>query len=480
MSRLKDPDIFFTPVAELNGRLKKREFSARDLVETAIDRLQRFGPRYNAVAHIIDDDAIDRAKDIDGDMKRERFRGPLQGIPFGVKDLLSVGKHPTRWGAKPYENQVFEKDSVVVRKLHSTGAVAVAKLAMVELAGGGGYRYPAASLNGPGLNPWDLTRWAGGSSSGSGAAVAAGIVPFAIGSETWGSILTPCAFCGVTGLRPTYGLVSRRGGMALSWSMDKIGPIARTVEDCALVLQEISGGDAEDPGSAGKSFYYNPQFARDPKDLTIGFSPSDFSEAAAPETRAAFQAALEAFRSIGTKIEEVDLPDFPYRAAASATITAEGSAAFEELIRSGLVDQLADEKQIAGLKAGLDLPASDYLRAQRIRLLIQRSLRNVLYKIDVLLAPARYETAPPVDQPLDRRRNADSEPASLGLRDLSAAGNLAGLPALVLPCGLSENGLPIALQLVGRPFTENTLVGLGKAFQERTDWHLRRPPNPAA
>ena len=178
---------------------------------------------------------------------------------------------------------------------------------MVELAGAGGYRYASASLTGPGLNPWDLTRWAGGSSSGSAAAVAAGLVPFAIGSETWGSILTPCAYCGVTGLRPTYGLVSRHGAMALSWTMDKIGPICRSAEDCGHVLRAISGGDSNDPSSAGKSFYYTPQFARKLSDLRVGFAPADLAEWAEASTRPAFQAAIEAIRGLGVKMVETAL-----------------------------------------------------------------------------------------------------------------------------------------------------------------------------
>ena len=221
-------DVFFATASELNRRLKAREFSAVELTRAFCDRLEQLGPRYNAVALTMREDAVKKAKDVDGDLKRERFRGPLQGVPFAVKDLLAVAKHPTTWGAKPYAGQVFDTDAAVVKKLVKTGAILTGKLAMVELAGGGGYRYPAASLQGPGLNPWDRTRWSGGSSSGSGSAVAAGLVGFAIGSETNGSIVTPSAFCGVTGLRPTYGLVSRAGAMALSWTMDKIGPMCRS------------------------------------------------------------------------------------------------------------------------------------------------------------------------------------------------------------------------------------------------------------
>ena len=219
-----------------------------ELVRAFAERLEQLGPRYNALALPLTEAAIRRARDVDKDLKRERYRGPLQGIPYGAKDLLSYAGHPTTWGARPYAAQVFDYNATVIEKLEKTGAVLIGKLAMVELAGGGGYRSAAASLFGPGLNPWDRTRWSGGSSSGSGSAVAAGLVPFAIGSETSGSILTPAAFCGVTGLRPTYGLVSRHGAMALSWTLDKLGPMCRSAEDCGLVLARDRGQRLRRPG----------------------------------------------------------------------------------------------------------------------------------------------------------------------------------------------------------------------------------------
>src|SRR5580704_13894967 len=255
-------DIFFAGIADLNARLRKREFTTVELVRAFAERLAKLGPRYNALALPLTEVAVKRAKEVDDELKRERFRGPLQGIPFGAKDLLSFAGHPTTWGAKPYAAQVFDESATVLQKLDKTGSVLIGKLSMVELAGGGGYRTAAASLFGPGLNPWDPSCWSGGSSNGSGSAVAAGLVPFALGSETSGSIITPAAYCGVTGLRPTYGLVSRHGAMSLSWTLDKIGPICRSAEDCGLVLAAISGGDSEDPGSAGKTFYYAPQYAR--------------------------------------------------------------------------------------------------------------------------------------------------------------------------------------------------------------------------
>jgi aspartyl-tRNA(Asn)/glutamyl-tRNA(Gln) amidotransferase subunit A len=472
-------DIFFAGIRELNSRLVKREFSAVELTQAFLDRLEKLGPRYNALALSLRDLALRQARRADDEIQRRRLRGPLQGIPFGAKDLLSVAGTPTTWGARPYANQVLDYTATVLRKLERVGAVLIGKLAMIELAGGGGYRWASASLQGPCLNPWDTSRWAGGSSSGSGAAVAAGLVCFALGSETWGSITTPAAYCGVTGLRPTYGLVSRYGAMPLSWTMDKIGPLARSAEDCGLILQVISGGDSMDPSSAGKSFYYAPQFARPLKELRVGFAPVDFDEWAEPAARPDFYKALDVLRSLGLRFREVRLPDFPYSAVAGLIIDTEGAAAFEELITSGKVEQLADARQIAGLKAGLEVSARDYLRAMRIRRMIQQELRKLLADVDILVSPARFGPASKISEPLDRSRSSAPRPKDRGLADLGAAGNLAGLPALVLPCGFADS-LPIAIQLVGRPFSENTLLAVGREFQRVTDWHRRRPPAPPA
>jgi aspartyl-tRNA(Asn)/glutamyl-tRNA(Gln) amidotransferase subunit A len=468
-------DVFFATVADLNARLKKREFSTVELVRAFADRLGRFGPRYNALALPLTEAALRRARDVDDEFKRERFRGPLQGIPFGAKDLLAVAGYPTTWGAKPYAAQVFDETASVLQKLDKTGSVLIGKLSMVELAGGGGYRTAAASLFGPGLNPWDRTCWSGGSSSGSASAVAAGLVPFALGSETSGSILTPAAFCGVTGLRPTYGLVSRHGAMPLSWTMDKIGPICRSAEDCGLVLQVIAGGDSRDPGSANKSFYYTPQYARKFSDLKVGFAPADvqWAEEAA---RPAFQSAVQAIREMGVQLVEVNLPDLPYGVLTDVIIGAEEASSFESLIASGKVNELADASQAAGLKANLEIPAREYLKAMRIRSLVKQGFRELFAGVDILLAPARYTVASKITEPLDGPEPVPAvAPGSPGMRQLIPAGNLAGLPSLCLPCGFSGK-LPVGLQLVGPAFSENTLIAAGKEFQNRTDWHRRRPP----
>jgi aspartyl-tRNA(Asn)/glutamyl-tRNA(Gln) amidotransferase subunit A len=452
-------DLFFSTIPELNAMLTSKKISAVELTKEFGARLESMGPKYNALALTLTKDALKKAKDVDGDIKRERLRGPLQGIPYGAKDLLSYAKFPTTWGAKPYAAQTFDYTATALTKIEKTGGLLIGKLAMVSLAGGGGYRLPGASMFGPGKNPWDLGRWSGGSSSGSGSAVAAGLVAYALGSETSGSILTPASFCGVTGLRPTYGLVSRHGAMALAWTMDKIGPMCRTAEDCGLVLQAIAGGDKLDPGSAGKSFYYTPQYAREMKDLRIGYLAAEFPG------DAVFTAAMNVVRGFGATVVEVKLPEFPYGALANTIVTCEGASMFEPLVKSGGVDQLADPKQAAGLRAGLKVPAKDYLRAQRIRSLVQKEFHKLFSSVDAIVAPTRPSGATKIDEPLDALRGGQLIPA----------GNLAGLPALSAPCGFIEN-LPVGLQFCGPAWSENTLIALGKEFQSRTDWHKRRPP----
>src|SRR5712692_7415942 len=243
-------DVRYSTVAELAQGLKRKQYSAVELATATLALLETHGPRYNAVATVMRERALNEAKR--ADRASIAARSALHGVPYGAKDLVAAKGAPTTWGAPPYRDQRFDEDATVVTKLRRAGAVLAAKLAMVELAGGGGYRYPSASLQGPGHNPWNREHWSGGSSSGSAAAVAAGLVPWAIGSETSGSIGTPSAYCGVTGVRPTYGLVSRHGAMALSWTLDKIGPMARSADDASGVLQTIAGPDKRDASSAGR------------------------------------------------------------------------------------------------------------------------------------------------------------------------------------------------------------------------------------
>ncbi len=467
-------DIFFAGIAELSRMLRAKEVSSVELTRAFGKRLETLGPRYNALALPLTERAIKQAKAVDAEIKRGRLRSPLQGVPYGAKDLLSVAGQITAWGARPYAAQIFDYDATVVQKLLGAGSPLLGKLSMVELAGGPGYRYASASVSGPGRNPWDQSRWSGGSSSGSAIAVAAGLAPFAIGSETSGSILTPAAFCGVTALRPTYGLVSRYGAMPLSWTLDKLGPFCRSAEDCGLVLEAIAGADRHDPGSAGKSFYYTPQYARKINELRIGYAPVDFNEWPDEAARPAFQQALETVRSLGATMVETKLPDFPYGPAISAIISVDAASVFEGLITSGKVDQLADQKQIAGLKAALEIPAGMYLKAMRIRRMARGAIFELFSDLDLLVTPSRLAPAPKIDEPLDHHSDR-ARPKDAGCTAMIPAGNLAGMPALSLPCGFAGS-LPVAMQFAGLPFSENTLLAVGKEFQNRSDWHKRRPP----
>jgi len=472
-TKLDETALAFATIPQLNQALKAREISSLEMVKFFGKRLEKFGPRYNALALSLAKRGHRFAKDVDAECNDERWRGPLQGIPYGAKDLLSVGNYPTTWGAKPYADQVFEESATVIQRLEGARAICIAKLSMVELAGGGGYSSASASLQGPGLNPWNTQYWSGGSSSGSGAAVAAGLVPFALGSETSGSILTPACFCGVTGLRPTYGLVSRRGAMALSWTLDKIGVLAHTAEDCALVLRHIAGGDNADPGSARKSFYHTPQYYRPTSDLKVGYAEIDWTQWPDEPLRPAFTNALNVVKSVGAQMVDSRLPDFPYGPIIETIIDSEAASVFEQLIRSGQVDQLADQSQIAGLKAALTYSAVDYLKATRVRSQIQAVFRQMFASLDLLVAPTQLSLADRADQPFDETE--PKRPDQKGVvNGLVQASNLCGLPAITVPCGF-VNGLPIGLQVVGPPFQENCVIAFARAFQNCTDFHQKHP-----
>ncbi|MBV9761463.1 MAG: amidase [Acidobacteriaceae bacterium] len=472
-SRLDEASLPFATIAELGVALRNREISSVELTKFFSKRLDTLGPQYNALACSLAKDAHKAGKDVDDDLKHERFRGPLQGIPYGAKDLLAVAKYPTTWGARPFANQIFEENAAVIDRLASARAILIGKLSMIELAGGGGYSSASASLQGPCLNPWNKQYWAGGSSSGPGAAVAAGLVPYALGSETSGSIVCPASFCGVTGLRPTYGLVSRRGAMALSWTLDKIGVLTRSADDCGLALHAMAGGDPEDPGSAHRSFYYSPKYYQALSDLKIGFNEIDFSDWPDEPLRPAFANALATVKSLGSQMIETRLPDFPYGTVIGAILDSEAASVFEQFIRSGAVDQLADQSQIDGLKASMTYSALDYLKAMRLRAQIQSAFHELFANVDVLVAPARFSPPDRADRPFDETPPKRPDRKGVGA-DLVRASNLCGLPALALPCGFVD-GLPIGLQFVGPAFTENRLIAFGREFQARTDFHKRRP-----
>ncbi|HEX4165297.1 MAG TPA: amidase [Bryobacteraceae bacterium] len=473
-SKLDQATVPFATLTELSTALRAHKISSVELTKILGKRLEKIGPQYNALACSLVKDGHKQAKDADFELKRERFRNPVQGVPYAVKDLIAVAKYPTTWGAKPFADQVFDEDATVVRKLSDQSAVLIGKLSMIELAGGGGYSSASASLQGPCLNPWNKMYWAGGSSSGSGAAVAAGLVPYALGSETSGSILTPASYCGITGLRPTYGLVSRHGAMALSWTLDKIGVLARSADDCGWVLRAIAGKDDDDPGSARKNFYYTPEFYAGFPTTKVGYAEADFAEWPDEPLRPAFQNALTMVKSIGVQMIETTLPDFPYGPIIGTVIDAEAASIFEQFIRSGRVDQLADQSQIDGLKASLTYSALDYLKAMRVRTQIQTAFDELFGGLDLLMAPTHFSPPDRADQPFDETEPKRPDKRGVG-HGLVPASNLCGLPAITIPCGF-VNGLPVALQIVGPPFSENRILAFAREFQNRSDFHKQHPP----
>lgn len=461
-------DLSFQTVSDLGSLLRSRRASAADLTSHFLERLERLGPRFNAVVTVLRDSALAEARERDKELAAGKSRGPLHGIPYGVKDLLATKGAPTTWGAQPYRNQMLDADATVVRRLRKAGAVLCAKLAMVELAGGMGYNQAFASFTGPGKSPWDTSRWSGGSSSGPGSAVGAGLIPFAIGSETWGSIQFPAAFCGVSGLRPTYGRVSRHGAMALSWTMDKLGPLARTAEDCGLVLAAIAGPDPLDPSAiAGRFVAPRPALARR---FRVGVLRGT-RDKTQPEVLRNFEASLAILSQYAEVVEDLELPDLPYDPAAGIIIDAEAASAFEPLFESGRITELTAPEDRLGGYPGQVVLAKDYLRALRIRRLAGTALDRLLSGVDALAGPSLPTVAWPLHIPFDK-----VYPEYPGGTSIGGAANLCGVPGLFLMNGVGEAGLPTSLQLTGRALSEGILLAIGMRYQERTGFHRLRPP----
>ena len=457
-------DRLFTPLRELGGLLKTRKLLPVELAELYLDRLERLGPRYNAVVTVMREHALSQARRAEGEIAAGRYRGPLHGIPYGAKDLLATAAAPTSWGAAPYKDQRFDFDATVIRKLEEAGAVLAAKLAMIELAGGMGYRQPTASFTGPCVNPWDANAWTGGSSSGSGAAVAAGLVPFAIGSETWGSILSPAGYCGLAGLRPTYGRVSRHGAMALCWTLDKLGPLAQTADDCGLVLDAIAGRDPKDPTASDRPYRYDAAH-REGFRFGVIMNVTEGCEAAVAEN---FTRSVVVLRTMGT-VEEIVLPDLPYEQITRTILQVEAASAFEDLIESGGIDGLTAPEDRYTPYARDAILAKDYVKATRLRGVMAREIDRVLGSFDALVAPGRSNEAPVLGQEFRSAIRATAKDV------MGAVGNGAGLPAVCVPNGFGARGLPTSIQFMGRAWEENTILAAARAYQSLTDWHTRHP-----
>ena len=471
-------DTFFSSIAELSALIRARKLSPVELTEGYLARLEKFGVRLGAVATIMRESAMREARQAEKEIRANRYRGLLHGVPYGAKDLLATREAPTTWGATPYKDQRFDFDATVIRRLRDAGAILCAKLAMVELAGGMGYNQADASLTGACRTPWNTDYWSGGSSSGPGAAVAAGLVAFAIGSETSGSIITPAAFCGVSGLRPTYGMVSRHGAMALCWTLDKLGPMCRTAADTGIILNHIAGRDPLDASSRDSKFRYPfpGQPSRrlptvKPRPLRLAVLKDSF-EKAQKEVRENFLASLEVLKKnlAPVRVEmDVKLPDYPYGPAVGTIVDAEGASAFRELIESGRVRELASpEGRVGGFSASL-VTAVDYLHAMRLRVPMRRAWSELFQKYDLLVAPSRATVSYPVSKTFDQAWPGITASSPIG------ASNLVGVPAISIPNGFGQAGLPTGIQFIGAAWSELLLVETADTYQGATDWHKRRP-----
>jgi Asp-tRNA(Asn)/Glu-tRNA(Gln) amidotransferase A subunit family amidase len=435
-------DAAFYSVTELAALIKSRQVTSVELTEMYLGRLKRFGPKLECVVTLTEGLALEQARRADREIAAGKYKGLLHGIPYGAKDLLSTKGIKTTWGSVPYKDQVFDEDATVIKKLQEAGAVLVAKTTMGELAWGEFW------FGGMTRNPWNPEKGSSGSSAGSAAGVSAGLFPFAIGSETHGSIISPAATCGVTGLRPTYGRVSRIGCMSLSWTMDKIGPIARTVEDCAIVLHAISGPDGVDPTLFDAPFKYQPKVNL--KKLRIGYLKNDFEK---KKNNSFDLASLKKLEELGAKLIPIELPTNIPASTISFVLSTEGAAFFDELTRSNRDDLMV--RQIANawpnvFRARRFVTAVEYLQAQRIRTLLIQEMHKFMQQVDVYVAP--WDTG-----------------SNLLMN------NLTGHPAVVVPNGFTESGLPTAITFVGGLFGEADLLGVAKAYQDATGFHRKYP-----
>ena len=462
------PDVLFLSVRALSEKIRRHELSPLALTEAYLNRLEEVGPSLGAVVTITRDLALKEAGAAEAEIAAGRWRGPLHGIPYGVKDLLATRGIPTTWGAEPLRHQLFDEEATVIRKLREAGAILTGKLAMIELAGAFGYNNADASLTGPCRNPWNATFWAGGSSSGPAAAAAAGLVAFSIGSETSGSIITPAAYSGVAGLRPTFGRVSRHGAMPLCPTLDKLGPISRTAEDCGLVMAAIAGVDPRDPTAVDRPWMSRAFSTRRFRVAVIKGS----TERTQKDVKKNFEGTVKVLQTFCEVVDEIPFPEFPYARTMSTIIMSDAAAAFHELVESGGTRTLRAAKKraerlfhFAGPRPGLqESTAASGSRSRGPSTPCTRSY-------DALVSPSCPTVASPIGVDFDK-----AYPGAGGGPAVIAAGNLAGQPALSVPNGFGENGLPTGILFTGRAFSDETLVEIAAEYQRRTDWHLRRPP----
>jgi len=438
-------DAAFWPVTDLSYLIRSRQVSSVELTRMYLDRLKKYDPKLHCVITLTEELADKQAKRADKEIAAGHYRGPLHGIPWGAKDLLAARGYKTTWGAMPYKDQVIDVDATVVERLEDAGAVLIAKLTLGALAWGDVW------FGGKTRNPWNPEHGSSGSSAGPGAATAAGLVGFSIGSETWGSIVSPSTVCGVTGLRPTFGRVSRYGAMALSWSMDKIGPMCRTVEDCAIVLDAIYGPDDEDTTVVDVPFNWDASC--DLKSLKIGYLKSDFEKDRKDEQwKANDEATLAVLRRLGLNLVPIELPNMPIKPM-SIILNVEAAAAFDDLTRSHRDDLMVRQIQNAWpnrFREARAVPAVEYLQANRLRTLAIKAMHEQLSGIDVYVSPS-WE----------------------GQNSLLT--NLTGHPAVVVPNGRRKEKTPSSITFIGRLFGEDKLLAVAKAYQDATSFHLQHP-----
>jgi len=436
----KVEDLAFLPVTELAPLVRARRISSTDLTKMYLARLKKHGPRLNCVITLTEELALQQAAAADQEIRRGRYRGPLHGIPWGAKDLLATKGIRTTWGAEPFEQQVIDYDATVVERLREAGAVLVAKLSMGALAQGGLW------FGGMTRTPWKPDQSSSGSSAGSAAATAAGLVGFSIGTETLGSIVTPCIRCGAVGLRPTYGRVSRYGAMGLSWTMDKIGPICRGVEDCALVLNAIYGPDGRDRTVASDPFHWEPR--RPLAGLRVAVLQKAF-DAFKDAEKKVYDQALADLKKAGARLKPVEISDDEARAI-RFVLVAEAAAAFDDITRDGRVAQL--KGQAPGdwpntFRTARLIPAVEYIRAQRARTLLIAKMERFFADWDVVVTPPY---------------------------GLMTTTNLTGHPQVVVPCGFVD-GMPRGLSFIGRLYDEGSPLRVALAYEQATHWHSQHP-----
>jgi aspartyl-tRNA(Asn)/glutamyl-tRNA(Gln) amidotransferase subunit A len=474
-------DILYLTVRELGERIRAKQISPVELTQGYLDRSQKLGPQLNAYVTITQDLALAQARQAEAEIAAGNYRGPLHGIPYAAKDLLAVKGYKTTWGARAFRDQTFDFNATVIEKLNAAGAILIGKAAMIELAGGMGYRYASASLTGPAKNPWNTAYWTGGSSSGPGAIVSAALAAFAIGTETWGSIVCPSAFCGVSGLRPTFGRVSRHGAMACAYSLDKIGPMARSAQDCALILAAIAGHDPLDRSSQPENeaaFAYAPPETKPRRGaqsaqtapatpIRIGWLTNAWQKPT-PEVAASTRAAVELLQRNGMKLADAKLPEGPYETAAGTVLSAENAAAFRKFLVEGRAVDLTDPLGRIGGYANQQVSADDYMLALQVRAIFQQSIDKLFDDFDVIAAPSLPVPATKLEANIEM---------DLAFADpLGGIGNLCGLPAISLPCGFTANNLPIGLQFVARVRNDRALIDIANLFQQHTQYHQQRPP----